>query len=107
MTVLEQTADLSPFGREGSSEGGSLPGGKTAPRTVYSERLRADILTLRKRGLVPLAIADILDISDHTVYAHLRRFVKAGELEPTPVYFDRIGPEREPDVCRHCGAAQA
>jgi hypothetical protein len=107
MTVLEQTADVSPSGHEGTSEDGSLIAEKTAPRTVYSERLRADILTLRKRGLVPLAIADILDISDHTVYAHLRRFVRAGELDPTPVYFDRIGPEREPDVCRHCGAAQA
>jgi DNA-binding NarL/FixJ family response regulator len=82
-----------------ASEGAALP----AARTVYSERLREDILTLRKRGLVPLAIADVLDISDHTASAHLRRLVAAGDLESIPGYLTHLGPVRETEVCTHCG----
>jgi DNA-binding NarL/FixJ family response regulator len=99
MSTVEQRPDTSPSALSTTSEGAALP----AARTVYSERLWADVLTLRKRGLVPLAIADVLDISDHTVYAHLRRLVTAGEVDPTPSYLERIGPEREPDICPHCG----
>jgi hypothetical protein len=99
MSTVEQRPDTSPSALSTTSEGAALP----AARTVHSERLRADVLTLRRRGLVPLAIADVLDISDHTVYAHLRRLVVAGHIEPTPGYLERIGSEREPHVCRHCG----
>jgi hypothetical protein len=81
-------------GRFEQGEGESLPHGKT----VYSQRLREDVLTLRKRGLVPLAIADILDIADSTVANHLRALGIT-----VPRYLSLEGPERELHVCPNCG----
>ena len=57
-----------------------------APRTIYSERLRADILILRGRGVVPLAIARILNVKLATVARHLRELEAEGKIEPTPSY---------------------
>jgi predicted ArsR family transcriptional regulator len=60
--------------------------GHTCARTIYSERLRADILTLRRRGVVPLAIARILNVKLATVARHLRELEAEGEVESTPSY---------------------
>jgi hypothetical protein len=99
MGSLEQTAVRSASALKAPTLGDALP----SARTVYSERLHQDILTLRLRGLVPLAIADILDISDYTVTRHLRELVSEGELAPTPRFFEQVGPKRELEPCRHCG----
>jgi hypothetical protein len=64
---------------------------------------REDVLLLRRRGLVPLAISDELDISLRRVVDYLE---DAGEK--IPAYLTTWNePPREPTRCRHCGEAQA
>ena len=60
---------------------------------------REDVLLLRKRGMVPLAIADELDIGLRRVRTYLE---EAGEVIPYYVTTSGESP-REPKRCRHCG----
>jgi FixJ family two-component response regulator len=73
---------------------------------TISERQRfltEDVLLLRKRGLVPLAIADELGISLRRVVDYLE---EAGE--EIPGYLTTWSePPREPKPCAHCGADRA
>jgi CRP-like cAMP-binding protein len=52
------------------------------------EELRA-VLGLRQRGLVPLAIADVLGLPDETVSRHLRELEASGELASVPEFLSR------------------
>jgi DNA-directed RNA polymerase specialized sigma24 family protein len=76
------------------------PDAKDKARQTVEERQRyqrEDVLLLRRRGMVPLAIADELGISLRRVVAYLR---EAGV--EIPGYLTTSGePPREP--CRHCG----
>jgi hypothetical protein len=75
-----------------------------ACRTVETRQKleREDVLLLRKRGIVPLAIADELRIGLRRVVALLE---EAGE--EIPGYLTTWNePPREPKPCRHCGATQ-
>jgi DNA-directed RNA polymerase specialized sigma24 family protein len=74
-------------------------------RTIETRQTleREDVLLLRKRGLVPLAIADELGISLRRVVDSLQ---EAGE--EIPAYLITWNePPREPNPCRRCEAARA
>lgn len=45
---------------------------------------RAEVVTLRRRGLVPLAIAEVLGWSIRSVASYLREAEALGEIDPTP-----------------------
>src|SRR4029450_10164601 len=52
-------------------------------------RRRADVLLLRRRGMVPMAIADTLGCPDFTVRRILRDWIDAGELEALPRWYTK------------------
>jgi hypothetical protein len=60
-------------------------------RTVGAARLRADVLTLWLRGMVPIAIANRLGVSVDTVAKVLR-----GHGLDVPAYTTVSGPKRSP-----------
>jgi DNA invertase Pin-like site-specific DNA recombinase len=80
--ALNQARESAPLSPNSAGRGDPSP----APRTIYTERLRADIQTLRSRGVVPLAIARILNVQLATVARHLRKLEAEGKIEPTPSY---------------------
>jgi DNA-binding transcriptional ArsR family regulator len=64
------------------------PDGKSRPLHELSGDTRADVLALRRKGLVPLAIADVLDLTDRTIQEHLRELKAAGKIEQVPGFLD-------------------
>jgi len=68
-----------------------------SPRGVFAARLRVDVPILRRRGMVPLAIADTLGISVSTVSKILRE--QGYEI---PSYLTTQGPRAERARCPHC-----
>lgn len=71
------------------------------PRTVYSERLREDVLTLRKRASFPLR-SPTFSPSKTRLFGGTRELLSQPEssiLSPHTSASD--GSEREPSVCPH------
>lgn len=68
-------------------------------------RRRMDILTLRRRGMVPMAIADTVGCPDFTVRRILREWIEAGDLEPLPRWYERgsKGWASARAICPCCG----
>ena len=55
-------------------------------RTWESDGRRIEVLTLWRRGLVPLAIADVLGVTVETVAGYLRELVSAGAIAGVPSF---------------------
>jgi DNA-binding CsgD family transcriptional regulator len=53
------------------------------------DRRRHDVAALRRRGLVPYAIADALGLSDRLVSSYLAQLEHTGKVEPVPSYLAR------------------
>jgi transposase len=68
-------------------------------------RRRADVLTLRKRGMLPMAIADTLGCPDSTVRRILRYWIESGELDPLPRWYEKgsKGWASARAICPCCG----
>jgi hypothetical protein len=88
----------------------TLDEGKVIPFTPRSEsptraRRRANVLTLRRRGLVPLAIADVLGLGDGAVRRYLRELIAEGELSPLSPWYSITAERatRGAAVCPTCG----
>jgi DNA-binding transcriptional ArsR family regulator len=64
------------------------PEGDSRTEHELSGDTRVDVPALRRKGLVPLAIADVLDLSDRTIQEHLRELQATGEIEQMPVFLD-------------------
>jgi CRP-like cAMP-binding protein len=56
---------------------------------AYREQELRAVRGLRQRGLVPLAIADVLGLPDETVSRHLRELELAEEIDAIPAYLSR------------------
>jgi DNA-binding transcriptional ArsR family regulator len=59
------------------------------PETTARDRRRHDVFVLRRRGLVPYAICDALELSDETVSRYLRELEDAGAIDRVPSYVSR------------------
>lgn len=81
----------------------SEPSGFTSE---HGERLRAErresVRRLYQRGLVPMAIADVLGWSDSRVARYLRELVDDGVITRPPSWLTLYGPKRSPR-CSACG----
>lgn len=55
-------------------------------RTWESDGRRIEVLSLWQRGLVPLAIADVLGVTVETVAGYLRELVNAGAIAGVPSF---------------------
>lgn len=79
-----------------------FPARKESPTRA---RRRANVLTLRRRGLVPLAIADVLGLGDGAVRRYLRELVAEGELPASPPWYSITAERatRGAAVCPTCG----
>jgi hypothetical protein len=68
---------------------------------------RLDVLVLRRRGMLPMAIADTLGCPDFTVRRILRDWIEAGELDELPGWYTKgsrgWGSARA--ICPTCGRA--
>jgi hypothetical protein len=68
-------------------------------------RRRTDVLVLRRRGMLPMAIADTLGCPDYTVLRILRDWVGAGELDELPRWYTKgsKGWAAARAICPTCG----
>jgi hypothetical protein len=68
-------------------------------------RRRTDVLLLRRRGMLPMAIADTLGCPDYTVRRVLRDWIEAGELEALPHWYTKgsKGWATARAICPTCG----
>jgi hypothetical protein len=80
------------------------------PKTSVSEsparaQRRTDVLTLRRRGMLPMAIADTLGCPDFTVRRILKDWVDAGELNELPRWYTKgsKGWASARAICPTCG----
>ena len=62
---------------------------RSGPRTWLTDERREAVVACRKFGLVPLAIADHLGMSDATVGRYLREAVRRGELKSVPAFLSK------------------
>jgi hypothetical protein len=68
------------------------------PGTSRAERSRHDVGVLRRRGLVPLAIATALGLAPATTARYLRELEREGAIDPIPAYVGRKGPSKRETV---------
>ena len=83
-----------------------LPEAKTSiSESPARARRRDEVLVLRRRGMLPMAIADTLGCPDYTVRRILRDWVEAGELDALPRWYTKgsKGWARARAICPTCG----
>jgi hypothetical protein len=71
------------------------PMNRPGPKTWLTDERRQAAVACRRFGMVPLAIADYLGLSDATTSRYLREAEERGEIDPLPAWPTLHGPPRD------------